>query len=41
MTIAVVVEGGKGFDQSDLLTVQARAVAGMETKVRSELGAQK
>lgn len=41
VTIAVVVEGGKGFDQSDLLTVQARAVAGMETKVRSELGAQK
>ncbi len=41
VTIAVVVEGGKGFDQSDLLTVQARAVAGMETKVRTELGAQK
>ncbi|QLJ02660.1 hypothetical protein HZZ00_17615 [Streptomyces sp. NEAU-sy36] len=41
VTIAVVVEGGKGFDQSDLLTVQARAVAGMETKVRGELGAQK
>ncbi|MFF8594623.1 hypothetical protein ACF061_24875 [Streptomyces sp. NPDC015220] len=41
VTIAVVLEGGKGFGQGDLLTVQARAVAGMETKVRSELGAQK
>ncbi|CAK7283943.1 hypothetical protein ACNFR7_14195 [Streptomyces sp. RM1] len=41
VTIAVVVEGGKGFDQSDLLTVQARAVAGMETRVRGELGARK
>jgi len=40
VTIAVVVEGGNGFDQSDLLTVQARAVAGMETRVRGELGAQ-
>ncbi|MFD8614277.1 hypothetical protein [Streptomyces sp. NPDC059631] len=41
VTIAVVVEGGKGFAQGDLLTVQARAVAGMETKVRTELGARK
>ncbi|MEU7363657.1 MULTISPECIES: hypothetical protein [Streptomyces] len=41
VTIAVVVEGGKGFGQGDLLTVQARAVAGMETKVRTALGVQK
>lgn len=41
VTIAVVVEGGKGFGQGDLLTVQARAVAGMETKVRASLGVRK
>ncbi|MFJ8789471.1 hypothetical protein [Streptomyces sp. NPDC102462] len=41
VTIAVVVEGGKGYAQGDLLTAQARAVAAMETKVRSELGAGK
>ncbi|WP_158771462.1 hypothetical protein [Streptomyces sp. NRRL S-340] len=41
VTIAVVVEGGKGFGQGDLLTVQARAVAGMETKLRTALGVRK
>lgn len=41
VTIAVVVEGGKGYPQGDLLTAQARAVAAMETKVRGELGAGK
>ncbi|MFF0227859.1 hypothetical protein [Streptomyces sp. NPDC004629] len=41
VTIAVVVEGGKGYAQGDLLAAQARAVAAMETKVRGELGAGK
>ncbi|MGW0882391.1 hypothetical protein [Streptomyces sp. NPDC002671] len=41
VTIAVAVEGGKGFAQADLLTVQERSVAAMETKVRTELGASK
>ncbi|MFG2881925.1 hypothetical protein ACGFYV_06300 [Streptomyces sp. NPDC048297] len=41
VTVAVAVEGGKGVAQTELLTVQARAVAAMETKVRGELGATK
>ncbi|MGW3951322.1 hypothetical protein ACWEKM_10345 [Streptomyces sp. NPDC004752] len=41
VTIAVAVEGGSGYAQGDLLAAQARAVAAMETKVRSELGARK
>ncbi|MEU6605604.1 hypothetical protein ABZ922_11140 [Streptomyces shenzhenensis] len=41
VTIAVVVEGGEGYAQGDLLAAQARSVAAMETKVRSELGARK
>ncbi|MER6531431.1 hypothetical protein [Streptomyces sp. NPDC001508] len=41
VTIAVVVEGGEGYAQGDLLAAQARAVAAMETKVRGELGADK
>ncbi|MFI2200122.1 hypothetical protein ACH47Z_04920 [Streptomyces sp. NPDC020192] len=41
VTIAVAVQGGKGFQQADLLTVQARAVADMETGVRNQLGAPK
>ncbi|MFE9608864.1 hypothetical protein [Streptomyces sp. NPDC006012] len=39
VTIAVAVQGGTGYAQGDLLTVQARAVAAMETAVRGELGA--
>ncbi|MEU6508422.1 hypothetical protein [Streptomyces sp. NPDC046942] len=41
VTIAVAVQGGKGFRQEDLLIVQARAVADMETRVRNQLGAKK
>ncbi|WBO68682.1 hypothetical protein [Streptomyces camelliae] len=41
VTIAVAVEGGKGYTRNDLMTVAAQAVADMETKVRNALGVQK
>ncbi|MGW3498202.1 hypothetical protein [Streptomyces sp. NPDC001020] len=41
ITLAVVVEGGRGYDAGSLRAFQARAVADMETKVRTELGTNK
>ncbi|MFG2146405.1 hypothetical protein ACGFRG_19680 [Streptomyces sp. NPDC048696] len=40
VTLAVAVQGGRGVGQNDLLTTQARAVAEMETAVRTRLGGQ-
>lgn len=41
VTIAVAVQGGKGYGPDDLLAVEERSVSAMEIKVRGLLGVQK
>ncbi|GAA0415753.1 hypothetical protein GCM10010357_41350 [Streptomyces luteireticuli] len=41
VTLAVAVQGGAGYQLNDLLVIPARAIATMETKVRTRLGARR
>ncbi|WP_372404743.1 hypothetical protein [Streptomyces luteireticuli] len=41
VTLAVAVQGGAGYGLNDLLVIPARAIATMETKVRTRLGARR